>query len=125
MDRPYETYTIEGASVIIHHGTYYCFYSTGQYWNETYGVCWAEAPSITGPWTKGGDGPIMQANDVAHGPGHGQPIKVGPHWWYVYHAWEPDEDPPGRLVWLSRIKFGKHGPTIDGPKIDNPLRPIV
>lgn len=125
MDRPYETYTIEGASVIIHQGVYYCFYSTGEYWNDTYGVCWATAPSITGPWTKPGDGPILVGNDVASGPGHGMPIKVGPHWWYVYHAWEPDGEPEGRLLWLSRLTFSGRGPAIDGPHLNNPFRPIV
>ncbi|GAA4995477.1 glycoside hydrolase family 43 protein [Actinopolymorpha pittospori] len=125
MDQSYETYTIEGPSVIMHRGTYYCFYSTGQYWNDSYGVCWATAPRITGPWTKPGDGPIMISNDVATGPGHGMPIKVGPHWWYVYHAWEPDGEPEGRLIWLSRLTFGGDGPVIDGPHVDNPFRPIV
>ncbi|SDT18687.1 glycoside hydrolase family 43 protein [Microlunatus soli] len=123
MDRPYEKYTIEGASVVIVDGVYYCLYSTGEYWNESYGVCWASAPSITGPWTKGGDGPILIANDVASGPGHGMPIKVGPHWWYVYHAWQPSGEPSGRLVWLSRLKFTDDGPVIDGPTVQNPLTP--
>jgi beta-xylosidase len=127
MDQPYETYTIEGASVIIHKGTYYCFYSTGEYWNDSYGVCWASAPAITGPWTKQGGGPILEGNDVAAGPGHGMPIKVGPHWWYVYHAWQPDHvgEAPGRLVWLSRLKFTVDGPVIDGPNLDNPFGPKV
>ena len=127
MDQPYEIYTIEGASVIIHKGTYYCFYSTGEYWKNTYGVCWATAPSITGPWTKRGGGPILAGNDVAAGPGHGMPVKVGPHWWYVYHAWQPDHvgESPGRLVWLSRLKFTDDGPVIDGPKVSNPFAPIL
>lgn len=124
MDQPYETYTIEGPSVMMYRGRYYCFYSTGQYWNETYGVCWATAPAITGPWTKPGGGPIMVSNDVAKGPGHGMPIKVGAQWWYLYHAWEPDGVPGGRLTWLSRLNFGPNGPTIDGPHLDNPVRPI-
>lgn len=127
MDQPYETYTIEGASVIVHQGRYYCFYSTGEFWNDSYGVCWASAPSITGPWTKEGDGPILASNDVAAGSGHGMPIKVGPHWWYVYHAWQPDHvnEDPGRLVWLSRITFTGNGPVIDGPAVDNPVAPKV
>lgn len=127
MDQPYEIYTIEGASVIIHKGVYYCFYSTGEFWRNTYGVCWATAPEITGPWTKQGGGPILAGNDVAAGPGHGMPIKVGPHWWYVYHAWQPDAvgSPPGRLVWLSRLKFTDDGPVIDGPTVENPFGPIV
>lgn len=125
MDRPYETYTIEGPSVFVHKGTYYCLYSTGEYWNDSYGVCWASAPTISGPWTKPGDGPILVSNDVAKGPGHGMPIKVGAQWWYLYHAWEPDGEPAGRLLWLSRMKFGGHGPVIDGPHVENPFRPIV
>ena len=125
MDQPYEKYTIEGASVIVHQGAYYCFYSTGEYWNDSYGVCWATAPKVTGPWTKQGNGPILSGNEVASGPGHGMPIKVGPHWWYVYHAWEPDGEPSGRLVWLSWLRFGDDGPVIDGPRVQNPFGPVV
>lgn len=125
MDQSYELYTIEGASVIIHDDVYYCLYSTGEYWKDTYGVCWASAPSLTGPWTKGGKGPILSGNDVAAGPGHGMPIKVGSQWWYVYHAWQPghvNED-PGRQVWLSPLDFTDDAPVIAGPTKDNPDLP--
>ena len=52
------------------------------------------------------------------------PIKVGPQWWYVYHAWQPSGEPGGRLTWLSRLNFDKHGPSIDGPSVDNPVSPL-
>ncbi|QDP96534.1 family 43 glycosylhydrolase [Microlunatus elymi] len=125
MDQPYETYTIEGPSVFINKGRYYCLYSTGEYWNETYRVCWATARRLTGPWTKPSDEPLLVTNDVAKGPGHGMPIKVGAHWWYVYHAWQPSGEPGGRLVWLSRMRFKGDRPVIDGPWADNPFRPHV
>lgn len=126
MDQDWERYTIEGASVIRHGGRYVMFYSAGEYWNESYGVGYAVADSVEGPWVKG-PAPILSANEVAAGPGHGFPFSVNGTWWYVYHAWRPDAigEDPGRQVWLSPITFVDGVPQIDGPRVENPAAPRV
>lgn len=124
-DQEWETYTIEGPSIVLVDGVYHLIYSAGEYWNESYGVGYATAPAITGPWTKPLDQPVLRANAEAAGPGHGMPIKVGERWWYVYHAWEPDSigQPPGRLVWLSQMRFTDEGLKIDAPSRKPQIRP--
>lgn len=126
MDQEWERYTIEGASIIRHGGRYVMFYSAGEYWNESYGVGYAVADSVEGPWVKG-TAPILSANEVAAGPGHGFPFRVRGAWWYVYHAWQPNSigEDPGRQVWLSPITFTDGVPDIEGPKVKNPVSPKV
>lgn len=125
-DQPWEIYTIEGPAVISHRGRYYLFYSAGEYWNESYGVGVAVADSVAGPWRKLSDTPVLAANDVAAGPGHGMPVRTRTGLWYVYHAWDPEHigQDPGRLVWLSKVRIDDDGVRIDGPSIENPLRPV-
>ncbi|MFC7376156.1 MULTISPECIES: glycoside hydrolase family 43 protein [unclassified Brachybacterium] len=126
-DQAWEIYTIEGPSVITHEGRYYLFYSAGEYWNETYGVGVAVADAIDGPWTKITDTPVLSANEVAAGPGHGMPVRTRDGLWYVYHAWQPEHigEDPGRLTWISPVTIENGTVSIDGPKIENRTRPGV
>ncbi|WP_172805764.1 glycoside hydrolase family 43 protein [Brachybacterium sp. P6-10-X1] len=126
-DQEWEVYTIEGPAIIRDGGRYYLFYSAGEYWNETYGVGVAVADSVDGPWTKIDDGPLLAANEVAAGPGHGMPVRAADGVWYVYHAWRPDSigEDPGRQIWISPVRFESDGVHIDGPAIRNPYRPEI
>ena len=126
-DLAWEIYTIEGPAIITHEGRYYLFYSAGEYWNETYGVGVAVADAIDGPWTKLSDQPVLSANDVAAGPGHGMPVSTSDGIWYVYHAWHPDHigQDPGRQIWISKVRFDGGDVSIDGPSISNPQRPRI
>ncbi|MEE1619705.1 glycoside hydrolase family 43 protein [Brachybacterium sp. J153] len=126
-DQDWEIYTIEGPAVIAHEGRYLLFYSAGEYWNETYGVGVAVADAVRGPWTKLSDQPVLAANEVAAGPGHGMPVRTADGIWYVYHAWQPDHvgEDPGRQIWISKVQVGADAVTIDGPAIDNPRRPRI
>lgn len=126
-DQDWELYTIEGPAVITHEGRYYLFYSAGEYWNETYGVGVAVAEAIDGPWTKITDAPVLSANAVAAGPGHGMPVRTRDGIWYVYHAWHPDHigEDPGRQVWISKVSIDADEVSIAGPDLENPARPGV
>ena len=63
-------YTLEGPCVTKHGGKYYCFYSGGNYANDTYGVDYLVADQITGPWRETGQyrGPPDHAKRSQ--PGH-------------------------------------------------------
>ncbi|RCS83549.1 glycoside hydrolase family 43 protein [Brachybacterium alimentarium] len=126
-DQDWEIYTIEGPAVIAQEGRYYLFYSAGEYWNATYGVGVAVADAIDGPWTKVSDTPVLAANDVAAGPGHGMPVWTRDGIWYVYHAWQPDHigEDPGRQTWISKVTIEGDAVSIDGPRIENPVRPGI
>lgn len=124
-DQAWEIYTIEGPAVIVEGGRYYLFYSAGEYWNETYGVGVAVADRIEGPWTKLSDQPVLSANEVAAGPGHGMPVRTSDGIWYVYHAWQPDSigEDPGRQTWLSKVHIDGESVSMEGPAIENAQRP--
>lgn len=49
---------IEAPYLVHHRGTYYLFYSYGQWWNETYTTAYAVASSLEGPWTRAAE-PLM------------------------------------------------------------------
>ena len=55
----YDWHTLEGPCVRRHGGRYYCLYSGGCWQNDTYGVDYAVADHVLGPYTDSGneDGP--------------------------------------------------------------------
>lgn len=126
-DQEWEDLLIEGASVWIHEGRYYMFYSGNGYWSSQYGVGYAVADSILGPWEKPQDEPLMSANEFAEGPGHGMVLEANGRTWYVHHAWHPGmvgENPPGRTMWLAPMTFSDGVPTIEGPSQEVPTHPM-
>ncbi len=117
-DQDWEGHLVEGASVWVHEGRYYMFYSANGYYSEEYGVGYAVADSVLGPWTKPSDAPLMSSNEVAAGPGHGMVLEVNDRTWYVHHAWPPDHvgDPEyGRSMWLTPLRWEGEEPFLDGP----------
>ncbi|MBR5011078.1 MAG: family 43 glycosylhydrolase [Clostridia bacterium] len=59
---------LECGFVVKHEGTYYLIYAGGNY-NSTYGVGYATADNIYGPYTKYEHNPILWSNDQAFGNG--------------------------------------------------------
>lgn len=96
-DRPmydgvYDWHTLEGPVVRKHDGRYCCFYSGGCWKNDTYGVDYAVADSVMGPYSESGnnDGPrvLRTIPGKVIGPGHNS-IVAGPDGEFiVYHAWD-------------------------------------
>lgn len=60
----------EGSFVVKHNGTYYMTYSANSYESPFYGVGFATSPSVTGPWTKYENNPILQKPGELVGVGH-------------------------------------------------------
>ena len=60
----------EGPFVLKHDGTYYLSYSANSYESPKYGIGYATAPTLRGPWTKAPDNPILQCNGGLEGVGH-------------------------------------------------------
>ena len=61
----------EGAFVMKQNGTYFMTYSANSYESPFYGVGFATAPKVTGPWTKYENNPILQK------PGRSEERRVG------------------------------------------------
>jgi beta-xylosidase len=81
------TARVEGPSMTVHNGTYYLFYSGGN-WRSTYGMGYATGQSPTGPFTKSARNPILKQTGRVFSPGGGDAFVRGPHGgtWLVYHG---------------------------------------
>lgn len=79
--------TVEGPAVTLHNGTYYLFYSAGN-WRSTYAMGYATGPSPTGPFTRASSNPWLPQTATVLSPGGGDVPVIGPHGglWLVYHG---------------------------------------
>lgn len=108
-------HTLEGPSVLRHEGRYYCFFSGGNWQNESYGVDYVVADHPLGPWHS--DSTVEMARvlrtqaDGLIGPGHNSFV-AGPdgRTWMVYHAW--DAGHTARRLCVSPLEWGAEGPQV-------------
>jgi beta-xylosidase len=114
----YDWHCLEGPCAIRHDGRYYCFYSGGRWENETYGVDYAVADSMAGPW-HGGDSELPRVLRTVPGrligPGHNSVVKGpdGESDFIVYHAW--DAAMTARRMCIDKIVWTPDGPRCTGP----------
>ncbi len=110
----YDWHTIEGPCVRKHDGRYYCFFSAGRWENETYGVDFAVAEQVTGPYKcdSNDDGArvLRTIPGKLIGPGHNSLIQTsdGMTDYIVYHAW--DAQMSARRMFLEPIMWTPEGP---------------
>ena len=88
----------EGPFVIKHGGVYYLTYSGNGFTSPLYGVGYATAKDINGPWTKSVDNPILQSPDKLRGTAH--------------HAIFSDRDGKLRIVFHSHNSLSNVHPRI-------------
>ncbi|MEG3439475.1 glycoside hydrolase family 43 protein [Pannus brasiliensis CCIBt3594] len=123
-DRPmyggiYDWHTLEGPCVRERDGRYYCFYSGGRWETENYGVDYAVAERVNGPYSDGGNesGPrvLRSVPGRVLGPGHNSIVGSpdGKSDYFVYHAWDPGMD--ARRMCLDRLLWTPEGPRCSGP----------
>jgi beta-xylosidase len=116
--RVFDWHTVEGPCVRRHDGRYWCLYSGGRWESDGYGVDWAEADRVTGPYrdTSDAGGPRLLRSVPGRmiGPGHNS-IVTGPDGgdYVAYHAW--DGAMTARRMYLDRLEWTSHGPCIADP----------
>lgn len=116
----YDWHTVEGPCVRKRKGRYYCFYSAGRWENDTYGVDYAVADHVLGPYSDSGNeyGPRLLRTIPGSlvGPGHNSIITT-PNGvdWIVYHAWDPGMT--ARRMFIDRLIW-----TPDGPRCERWMR---
>lgn len=132
-DRPmyggiYDWHTVEGPCVRKHDGRYWCFYSGGRWETENYGVDYAVAERVTGPYSdagsEGGPRVLRTIPDRVLGPGHNS-IARGPDGvteFIIYHAWGPDRQ--ARRMFLDRLDWAPEGPRSPGPTCTPQMIPV-
>jgi GH43 family beta-xylosidase len=118
----YDWHTLEGPFTIRHAGRYYCFYSGGNWQNDTYGVDWVEANHPMGPYkdTNRGNGPRLLTSVPGHviGPGHNSIVSgpTGDSSYIAYHAW--DKGMTARRLYLDLLEWTEEGPFCYGPTFE-------
>jgi beta-xylosidase len=115
--RRLDWHTLEGPSVRKHAGRYYCFYSGGRWETDRYGVDYAVAERVLGPYSDAGAerGPrVLRSAAGALGPGHNSLVEgPGGATYLAYHAW--DRGMTARRMCLDRLDWTGHGPRSPGP----------
>lgn len=105
-------HTIEGPCVTKHNGRYYCFYSGANWQTDRYGVDYAVADHITGPYTGQGDRArvLRGIPGKVRGPGHHSMVKSpdGKADIFVYHAW--DRQMKVRQMCIDPLQWTPDGP---------------
>jgi beta-xylosidase len=119
-DRVYDWHTLEGPFVVRgDDGRYFCLYSGGCWQTDSYGVDYAVADSITGPWSDAGAerGPrvLRSVPGRVIGPGHCSVVAVDERGarLIAYHAW--DANMSARRLCIDPLEMTPAGPRADGP----------
>lgn len=118
-------HTVEGPSVVVHEGRYYCFYSGGNWQTRDYGVSYAMAEHPLGPWHHAPESePIVLREHPPEvlGPGHNS-YTIAPDGrteLLVYHAWDATRSK--RRMCLDRLVWTNAGPRCEGPTIGTQVR---
>lgn len=118
----FDWHTLEGAFVVKRGGKYYCFYSGSSYQTLNYGVDYAVAEHVLGPYSDAGaeDGPrvLRSVAGKVRGPGHNSIVLApdGETPYIVYHAW--DDAHRHRQMCLDRLIWTEDGPRCLGPTTD-------
>ena len=114
----YDWHTIEGPFVVKRHGKYWCLFSAGRWENESYGVDWAVADHVTGPYrydgNTGGARLLRTVPGRVLGPGHNS-LATAPTGtdYIVYHAW--DAKMTARRLCIDPVDWMADGPRSPGP----------
>jgi beta-xylosidase len=119
--RTFDWHTLEGPCVLLHDGVYYCTYSGGCWQTSGYGVDFATAKSVLGPYSDAGgeSGPRLLRGipEKVIGPGH-HSVVVGPDGetpYVCYHAW--DAAMTARRMFIDPLVFTAGGPRCEGPTL--------
>ncbi|MBN2046994.1 MAG: family 43 glycosylhydrolase [Anaerolineaceae bacterium] len=93
VDQHWEGVLVEAPTLWKQDGRYYLFYSANAYNDQRYAVGCAVADSVSGPYQKVSDEPILKTtiNAGIVGPG-GQDVVIGPRGdtWLLFHGWAPE-----------------------------------
>ncbi|HUR44730.1 MAG TPA: glycoside hydrolase family 43 protein [Candidatus Saccharimonadales bacterium] len=122
----FDWHTLEGPCVRKKDGLYYCFYSGGRWETQYYGVDYAVAKAVDGPYSEEGNETgarvLKTIPGEVLGPGHNS-IITGPDGeteYMVYHAW--DKNMKARQMFVDKLIWTPAGPRCDGPTWDSSTR---
>lgn len=103
----------EASFMHFHEGVFYFSYSSGNWKDTTYKVCYSTAPSALGPWTY--QGKILGTDANHAGPGHHCFVQnsLSKRWYILYHRWNNGVSsgklPPTRTVSIEVVNYDDQG----------------
>lgn len=106
-------HTVEGPFVVHRRGRYWLFYSGGLWKGADYGVSFAVADSVLGPYLEphpNGAPKLVLAGNGFHGAGHNSVFLGSDGDYIAYHAW--DAEFTARRMFIDRLEWGADGPAI-------------
>lgn len=114
----------EGSFIVKHNGVYYMSYSANSYESPFYGVGFATADKVMGPWKKYEHNPILQKPGKLVGVGHSAMFWDKEDQLYiVFHAHNSSNQIHPRTMHIAKVLFEEEGgKTI--MKIDNVMTPV-
>jgi beta-xylosidase len=113
QDQPWEGDLIEAPTLLRRDGTYVLLYSANAYRSAEYGIGYATAPAITGPWTKH-DGPWVTTETFDYeliGPGGQDVVTTDDGDVLAFHGW--DDYLTRRAMYLVPLEWDGSTPSID------------
>jgi beta-xylosidase len=120
---------VEAPWIIFENNFYYLFYSANGYAGPAYAVGIARSKTISGPYQKWDQNPIVQTNSVWAGPGHCSVVRIAGTIDYVmiYHSWvngkEGGDNP--RMMLMDQILWtDDQWPFIAGFSPSNTTLPV-
>ena len=112
-DQIWEGHVVEGPTMWKHDGTYFLFYSGGDYAADDYSVGYATCAGPLGPCEDAPENPILKTACRAHGPGHNALLDVEGSTWIVYHSWNASHSK--RTLWIDLLVWKDGKPVVKGP----------
>lgn len=112
--RVLDWHTLEGPCVRRHRRKYYCFFSGGCWKDSTYGVDYAVADNVTGPYSGDTSPPkLLHSSAELIGAGHisllrGEEEDLD---LLIFHAW--DQAGENRLMHIAPLRWTKEGPALE------------
>lgn len=104
----------EGSFIVKHQGIYYMSYSANHFESPKYGVGFATAKNIMGPWEKYEQNPILQNPDGLKGVGHSAMFRdKDGQLRIVFHSHHDDNKIHPRLMHIGRVYFEN----VDGKEV--------
>lgn len=114
QDQPWEGDLVEAPTVVAHDDGFTLLYSANSYGAGDYGIGYATAPDLAGPWTKA-EGPWVSTEstgDRVIGPG-GQDVVTGPDGEprLVFHGW--DDALSYRMLYVAPMSWNGLEPVLE------------
>ena len=111
-DATWEANLVEGVSMMRHGEYFYAFYAAagccGKGCTYTSGI--ARSKSLLGPWEKYSLNPVLKDDEEWLCPGHGTPVEKDGRYYYMYHAYDKENNVyTGREGLIMEFRFTPNG----------------